>query len=914
MNQLALILSALCLASAATIRQPTDAFLKAGGAARIQNNRYFAVFPSEAGSPAAQQEQEHFLSQARALGVEFKERQRYNTLVNAISFEVPANKADQVAALPGIKDVFPLLTSNPPRVITKALKDPELRFAHGMTGVATAHNELGLTGKGVKVGIIDSGVDYKHPALGGCFGKGCRVVYGHDFVGDDYTGANEPQPDEDPRDCTDGKGGGHGTHVAGIVGAKDKDFVGAAPEVTYGAYRVFGCAGSTSDEVILAAIERAYTDGMDVINMSLGGTSSWADYPSALAIDSLVRRGLTVVMSAGNDGAKGLYQAQEPAISRLGMAIASADNLRYYAYGFSVNGEKYESDYSSGDEKLVLKFENTPIASAGNGKDDLACTELPSTVDLKGKVALVQRGSCTFVIKAKMAQAAGAIGVLVYNKDAGAISPAVDDPAVKIPLVGVTRKTGLDLLQYLSKNPAITLTFGQEKKAYDNPTGGKVSGFSNWGPGPELEVFPSLMGPGGLIYSTYPLAKGGYATLSGTSMSTPYVTGTIALFIQARGKFDPLRHRQIFQNTAVPTDTLGYTTPHSVFQQGAGMIDIIAAIRTPTLISPSFVGFNSTDVPTGKAKPITLTNSGKYAVTYTLRHQPALSVLPWNDKTGELLPTPVFKDMPARIEFSTKEVTLQPGQSAKVNLFFNSPTGANLADRLHVSGYIVAEHKKSYADLLSGANKVPTLRVPYGAVFGDYKKLDILSRPESGFPAIVSSKTSSKVEPGQVFALKDDAPNLIVRIIHPTKHLKVSVIDVASKKTLGQISNGDYKLLGQHDQDPTNLKMDIVWSSGQFVQDGKLVDVKDGAKYVLKVEALRPFGNEQNAASWQTWTSPEFVIDRTKATDGARLDDGGEPLEALQKLQRASRQWLALRDRLDDSVLPTANKVPTETQ
>ena len=73
------------------------------------------------------------------------------------------------------------------------------------------------------VAVIDSGIDYMHPALGGGFGKGFRVAYGHDFVGDAYTGANEPTPDEDPRDCNDGHGGGHGTHVAGIIGAKEID-------------------------------------------------------------------------------------------------------------------------------------------------------------------------------------------------------------------------------------------------------------------------------------------------------------------------------------------------------------------------------------------------------------------------------------------------------------------------------------------------------------------------------------------------------------------------------------------------------------------------------------------------------------------------------------------------------------------
>lgn len=78
------------------------------------------------------------------------------------------------------------------------------------------------------MGVIDTGVDYTHHALGGCFGPGCRVAYGYDFVGDAYTGDSEPQPDDDPRDTCNG----HGTHVAGIIGANDKhmNLTGVAPD------------------------------------------------------------------------------------------------------------------------------------------------------------------------------------------------------------------------------------------------------------------------------------------------------------------------------------------------------------------------------------------------------------------------------------------------------------------------------------------------------------------------------------------------------------------------------------------------------------------------------------------------------------------------------------------------------------
>jgi minor extracellular serine protease Vpr len=161
--------------------------------------------------------------------------------------------------------------------------DPELVHALAMTGADNAH-DAGYTGEGVKVAVMDTGIDYDNPALGGCFGADCRVTNGHDFVGDRFNasgsgGALIPHPDNDPDDCQ-----GHGTHVAGIVGAdgtvNDVEITGVAPGVTFGAYRVFGCDGSTTADIMLAAMERALADDMDILNMSIGSAfNTHPQYP-----------------------------------------------------------------------------------------------------------------------------------------------------------------------------------------------------------------------------------------------------------------------------------------------------------------------------------------------------------------------------------------------------------------------------------------------------------------------------------------------------------------------------------------------------------------------------------------------------------------------------------------------------------
>ncbi len=186
------------------------------------------------------QEKQAFRNAARAAGVSFREMRSFDVLFNGLSVDVTARNLPALARLPGVKAVWPVLTFAVPP--TTGISDPELATALAMTGADIAQSELGYTGAGVRVAIMDTGIDYHHPDLGGCFGPGCRVFTGHDFVGDafnaDPTSSSYnpvPVPDPNPDDCH-----GHGTHVAGIVGANGT-VKGVAPGVTFGAYRVFGC-------------------------------------------------------------------------------------------------------------------------------------------------------------------------------------------------------------------------------------------------------------------------------------------------------------------------------------------------------------------------------------------------------------------------------------------------------------------------------------------------------------------------------------------------------------------------------------------------------------------------------------------------------------------------------------------------
>ena len=231
---------------------------------------------------------EAFNAKAKGAGLQYSERLKFNKLWKGVSVKADAETAQLMRGLDGVVSVHPVDTVA--LAPFEKVSEPELVHAIAMTGADVAQNELGLDGTGIKVGIMDTGIDYQNPSLGGCFGAGCRVFTGHDFVGDRYDGTNNPHPDNNPDDCN-----GHGTHVSGIVGANGTTngvaLKGVAPGVTFGAYKVFGCAGSTSEDIMMAAMERAQADGMDIVNMSIGDAFAWDTEPLAVAMNAAVAQG-----------------------------------------------------------------------------------------------------------------------------------------------------------------------------------------------------------------------------------------------------------------------------------------------------------------------------------------------------------------------------------------------------------------------------------------------------------------------------------------------------------------------------------------------------------------------------------------------------------------------------------------------
>ena len=844
----------LCIAAATTVAglpsvsaaAPAGASVSAAEMAAMPN----AWFVEMKSAPAAdgtslatlRAEKQAFRNAAAQAGARFTERYAFDMLWNGLSITASRADINKIKSLPGVAAVWPVaIIEAPPQGATAS---PELFTALNMTGAATAQSELGFTGAGIKVAVMDTGIDVDHPAFGGdgvarnnsLLFPSARVAYGYDFVGDafnaDWTSPSYnpvPAPDNNPDDC-----GGHGTHVAGIVGANDatNGMKGVAPDVTFGAYRVFGCAGSTTADIMIAAMERALADGMQVLNMSIGSAFTWPQYPTAMASDRLVNMGMVVVASIGNSGADGLYSAGAPGLGKKVIGTASFDNTNVYLPYLAVNGRNVGY--------MTMTFSPSP-PTAGSYEIlnvGLACTALPAG-SLTGKVALAARGTCTFAVKAVNAINAGAVSVLISNNVPGVLSGTLGAPLPNPkPVVGISLADG----NFIRAQAApVMMTWTDQQASFPSPTGGLISSFSSYGLSPDLALKPDIGAPGGNIYSSYPLESGRYATLSGTSMSSPHVAGSVALLLQAKPTTNAQVVRTILQNSADPkawwgSPTSGYLD--NVHRQGAGMLDIDDAILATTKIEPGKISAGE-----GQAGPyvqsLRIENSGSSPVTYDLSSVNALS-------TGGVI-TPSFYTGDASVSFSASSVTVPAGGSAYVTATITPATGPASGQ---YGGYIVFAPQ--------GGGQV--YRVPFAGFVGDYQGIQVLAPTAYGFPWL------SVLYGGSYYKLTDptdwtftmqgsDVPYLILHLDHQSRLFRVEIFDQKGR-AWHRAYDEDYM--------PRNTSATgfFAFSLDGTTFNGNRINTLPDGTYYAKISVLKALGDSANPAHWETWTSPMFVIDR----------------------------------------------------
>ncbi|KAF9352733.1 hypothetical protein BGX26_009482 [Mortierella sp. AD094] len=719
----------------------------------------------------------------------FKVRGQYN-LFNGASIQVESgHTGEYLAKIPGIKRVWPVEVYQLPK--SKPSNEdpthPQLTSAHNMTGVDYVQKTFKYTGKGIKVGIIDSGIDYTHPALGGCFGKGCRVRYGWDFVGDDYDKTKVAKQDSDPRDTCNG----HGTHVAGIVGADARKvgapqpFVGVAPEVTFGAYRIFSCAGSGATDIIMLGMELAFNQGMHIINMSLGAGSAYKSNPIAVLADSLAARGLTVVTSAGNDGADGVWSVGNTGLGDLSTAVASYDNIAGSYNYFKYAGAEHPYSFSQAwGKELNLPANATlvPVFEKDGTLSDGCVADSYAGKNVAGKVVLVLGDvtRCKSGGRGAAAKTAGAAGMLVQTLPLG-LSSLGGNPDFQ--MASIEFSAGEELIAGYKKNPANAFTWSSTKKSFRIEGGGRPSDFSSWGLDGELRIKPNIAAPGGNILSTYPVNMGAYKIESGTSMASPYVAGSHALLYSAHKKV--LRGqdaRQILMNTATPGRFFNHDEYAPVAKQGAGLINVKNAITTQTIFSPDHIELLDSVHFTGKSVEVKIKNVGKRTAVYTLSHETTESAISYRGGNSYPLVAPILEADKATVTFSQNKVTVRAGQSVKVKVQFKEPATGKATEFPFYSGYIVATPQ--------GKASVP-VRIPYAGVKGDIAQVPILDT-DYGVPVLfVSNKKTGKVgtiEKGHKIDWAVEQPILVTRLGSHTPELSFQLLEAKSGKQVGYLN------------------------------------------------------------------------------------------------------------------------------
>jgi len=658
--------------------------------------------------------------------------------INGIKVRGTASQIASLARLPGVVGVKPVLTHK----LNNAVSVPFIGAP------AVWQGPPGIHGEHIKIGIIDTGIDFTHanfsgpgtpaaykaafatntmPADPALFGPGApKVKGGTDLVGDNYDASspdpakNTPMPDPNPLDCN-----GHGSHVAGtaagfgvttagttFTGPYDsmtphQHFIigpGVAPLADLYAIRVFGCSGSTN--VVVEAINWAVQNHMNVINMSLGADFGTEDSADAEASENAVEAGIVVAIAAGNAGPVP-YILGSPGSADKALTAAAMDARSGFpgaTMALSPGGNIIAQD-SNGSPFSDGTMDNVVVLKDAMGHVSLGCNPAEYTAaGVAGKLVVTRRGTCARVARAIFGQQAGAVAVAMINNAAG--YPPFEGPItmnpdngmpfnVTIPFFGVRGGSGPTADgTLLAAAASLTLT----NTKLNNPAFRNFASFTSEGPRlGDGHLKPDVTAPGVGVFSTLVGTGTGAAAFSGTSMATPHVAGVGALTMQAHPTWSADEVRLAVVNTADSTQLNGYTPRLG----GAGLVQPFPATRTSVIAraenedSPSLnFGVEEFSRDFKESGEILVRNLGSKGASFSVSAQPGSDSSP-HSVTVE----PSFLHLP-------------PGHSREVRVRLEVPaaTSGDSSDFREVTGLV------SLTPASPGDNAGTALNVPYYVV------------------------------------------------------------------------------------------------------------------------------------------------------------------------------------------------------
>ncbi len=600
---------------------------------------------------------------------------RFRVILDGFTVSVPVRKLPALNRLGFVRKVYPsfryALSTNRSGFLIGA---PQLRAL------------TGLKGDGIKVAVVDDGIDERNPFF---VGTGLGVPSGfpkgnRDFTNEKVIAARSfPGPTSGPqgRQPLDARVSFHGTHVAGVIAGKEnttapdstviaeeqtprlcvrsaggciprvEGLSGVAPRAWLGNYRVFSvpdpltksdcCVANTPE--IIAAFEAAVTDGMDVINFSGGGSQADPAHDAMIeAVANVARAGVVPVISAGNDRELfGLGTVGSPSTAPDAISVAAVTNSHVFTpsltvlspatpnlrrIGYLAAPGVTPAEWGTSDQTLVDV--GTITGTNGRPVDRTLCGNTLPDRSLLNLIALITRGGCDFRVKSARAAAAGAEGVVVVDDHPGEGSG--------IP-VGLSRPGGMiaDLdgarlrAAVAGTGGRATIRIGRDVTEILTGRGGTPAAFSSAG----LTAFghdlkPDVSAPGTSILSSTvdDFAGSNFAVLDGTSFSAPHVAGAAALLLERNPGWTAKQIKSALMSTAGPAfeDTAG-TSEESVLIEGAGLVSLTAAISPRIFTDPQSLSFRYLNVTAGGASRsilVQLSDAGGGAGTWQVELRP----------------------------------------------------------------------------------------------------------------------------------------------------------------------------------------------------------------------------------------------------------------------------------------------------
>ena len=700
-------------------------------------------------------------------------------------------------------------------------------------------NQLGYTGKGQRIAILDTGIDVEHPSFAALADDVLVDPLTRDDVQKVWDQLNAGQMTNSLNlsyynsklpfifNYSAGNfnvantyaGSDHGTHVAGIAAANRLDnteVVGMAPDAQLVVMQVFQQGGGAAWPTIMAALEDCILLEVDTVNLSLGSAAGFYDPDGQMkeTLNLFLNTDIQVLIASGNDTNNAYMNnwgydmsllenpdiglAGTPSTYSAALAVASVDNDGYEQYYITVNG----TDFG---------FMDTALSSATGFLSNFRDMELEYVVvpgvgelsdyeglDVTGKVALVSRGTISFMEKQANAQEMGAVACLVYNNDRNLFAMQINDGPGNIPAVAISREAGAYMVEVAGEAGVGTFKVcNADTKIFKVPQ--TVSSFSSWGVTPDLKLKPEIAGVGGSVYSTVSPDISGvyYGYMSGTSMACPQVAGAMAVLLQYLDENFPeitgAEQRRMAANllmsTANPVMYSDYLE-YSPRAQGAGLADLLKATTAAAYLSNPAASEGRAKVEFGDDPErtgvftfsFTITNISNEAVSYTFDS----SVMTESIYAGYFIANAPYGleakvELPEQVEVAAGEtvtvdatLTLTENDIAYLEQF---PNG------IYVEGYL-------YANPTSAEGV--TLSMPMVGFYGDWSDAPVFDNDQYGYyslyPKVVYTYYSElgqnpyfrNGESGDEFAYisyKNLIDEIDIGMLRNAKYLYISVTD-----------------------------------------------------------------------------------------------------------------------------------------